>query len=181
MQVIDVDISTIKPYQWNSKSHSQEQIKRIAESITRYGWVQPIVVDADNVIVVGHGRYQAAQLLKITKVPAVRVTTLTESEIRSLRIVDNKVAADTSWDLGNLELEVRALADAGYDVEPFHFEEFKFQEPPEEVESKQEPKTEWIGQIKLKVSADQIDSFEARLDELCREFEGIVKETKRAK
>jgi hypothetical protein len=121
--------------------------------------------------------------LKLAKVPVVKKVGLTDAEKKAYRIVDNKTAADTSYDLGNLELEVKSLAEMGYDVTPFHFEEFKFEaEPePEEKEKDPEPEVAWIGQIKLKVPADVIDSFEGRLDELVREFEGITKETKRAK
>lgn len=183
MQVIEVDTNSLIPYQWNSKTHTQEQIHRIANSITRFGFNQPIVVDEQNIIVAGHGRYQAAQLLKLEKVPVVKLEKLTESEKRAYRIIDNKTAADTTYDFGNLELEVKALVDAGYDTTPFHFEEFKFEpEPaPEPEEKEPEPETVWVGQIKLKVPADLIDSFESRLDELVREFEGITKETKRVK
>lgn len=177
-------IETLIEYSWNSKVHTQEQIHRIANSISRFGWASPIAVNEDNVILSGHGRYQAAKLLKLAKVPVVKIIGLTEAEQKAYRIIDNKTAADTSYDLGNLELEVKSLADMGYDTTPFHFEEFKFTPEPE-PEKEKEPDatvaTEWIGKITLKVSADQIDSFEQRLDELVREFEGITKETKRAK
>ncbi len=182
MQVTEVDINSIIPYQWNSKVHTQEQIHRIANSITRFGFNQPIVIDSDNIILAGHGRYQAAQLLKLQKVPVVKAANLTESEKRAYRIIDNKTAADTGYDLGNLELEVKALAEAGYDAAVFHFEEFKFEPEPmpePEPEPETEKQAEWVGKITLKVSADQIDSFEQRLDDLIREFEGITKETKR--
>lgn len=177
-----VSIDSITPYQFNSKIHTPEQIKRIAESITRFGWIQPIAVDEDNIILAGHGRLQAAKLLKLTKVPVVKIIGLPEADKITARIADNKTAADTSYDLGNLEIEINRLVEMEYDTTPFHFEEFKFTpEPEEEKEPEGEVKTEWIGKITLKVSADQIDSFEQRLDELVREFEGITKETKRAK
>jgi hypothetical protein len=183
MKVQETDINTILPYAWNSKVHTQEQITRIANSISRFGFNQPLVIDEQNIILVGHGRFQAAQMLKLKKVPVVKLVDLSDSEKRAYRVIDNKVAADTSWDLGNLEIEVKALAEAGYDAEVFHFEEFKFEpEPePEPTPEPEEKEHQWCGEIKIKISADQIDSFEQRLDDLIREFEGVVKETKRVK
>lgn len=175
-------IDALIEYSFNSKVHTQEQIHRIAESIVRFGWIQPIAVDSDNIILAGHGRLEAAKLLKLAKVPVVKILNLTEAEKITVRIADNKVAADTSYDYGNLEMEVLKLEQLEYDATPFHFEEFKFSpEPEEEKEKEPEAGTTWIGQIKLRVPADIIDSFESRLDDLVREFDGVTKETKRMK
>lgn len=64
MKIVQVDLAKIRPYAKNAKEHDKKQIKNIAESIRQYGWTQPLVLDANNEIVIGHGRYEAAKLLK---------------------------------------------------------------------------------------------------------------------
>ena len=80
------------PYARNAKLHPADQVEHIANSIKMFGWVQPIVVDSDNVVVIGHGRLAAAKKLGMDKVPVVRRDDLTEEQTKALRIVDNRVA-----------------------------------------------------------------------------------------
>ena len=80
------------PYARNAKQHPSDQVEHIANSIKMFGWTQPIVVDENNVVVIGHGRLQAAKLLKLDKVPVVRRDDLTEEQTKALRIADNMVA-----------------------------------------------------------------------------------------
>lgn len=183
MKIERMLISKLIPYAFNNKIHTQEQIHNIANSIKRFGFLVPIVVDEDNMILSGHGRYYAAQLLNLDEVPVHQVSGLTETEKRAYRIVDNKVAADTSYDMRNIEIEIQSLAEAGFQIEEFNFDDFQFEPPEEELEEqkKEEPEGKWIGQIKLKVSADEIDSFEEDLDSLIKKFNSVTKETKRAR
>ena len=182
LKVEYVKIDSLAPYPFNNKVHTAKQISDIAISIKRFGFNQPIVIDKDSVIVAGHGRLEAAKKLGYKEVPVVRVSELTESEIKAYRILDNKVSADTGYDFENLKIEVRSLEDAGLDTKEFSFDEFKFDEPaPPPPEKNDEPAGQWVGQIKLKVPADQIDHFEAELADLVAKYPGISKETKRVK
>ena len=78
------------PYEKNAKLHDEKQIKNVANSISRFGWQQPIVIDESGVVVIGHCRLEAAKKLKLKEVPVTVASGLTEDEIKELRIADNK-------------------------------------------------------------------------------------------
>lgn len=102
MIVNKINIQDIKPYENNAKKHDETQIKNVAESIKQFGFVQPIVLDKNNEIVIGHCRYEASKLLGLEEVPCVRVDDLTDEQVKKLRIVDNK-ANESPWDFDLLE------------------------------------------------------------------------------
>ena len=106
MKIENRKIETLKPYEKNAKKHDKTQINNVAESIRQYGFVQPIVIDKDNVVVIGHCRLLAAKQLKMKEVPCVCVEDLTEGQVKALRIVDNK-SNESEWDFETLldELE----------------------------------------------------------------------------
>ncbi len=117
MQVQQINISTITPYQRNNRKHSDTQIKRIAEAIKNFGWTQPLVLDSKNEIIIGHGRYFAAQQMGLKEVPAIVLNgKLTQTEIKALRILDNKLQNDSEWNFENLESEIQALVDDNFDI-----------------------------------------------------------------
>ena len=120
MRVENYDIKKLKPYKKNTKKHSQEQIGNVANSIDKYGFVQPIVIDKDGTIVIGHCRYEAAKRLKLKEVPAVCVDDLTESEVNALRIVDNKTN-ESDWDFKILAQELTDLDLSGFEFDGFDF------------------------------------------------------------
>lgn len=119
-----VALDAIHPYSKNAKLHDKKQIKNIAESIKQYGFVQPLVLDTNNEIVIGHGRFYAAKQLKMEAVPCVYVSDLTPEQVRALRIADNKLN-ESPWDFnllkedlegldfGNIELDFDELDDTG--------------------------------------------------------------------
>lgn len=98
------------PYGRNAKRHPSEQVKRIANSIKEFGFQQPIVVDGNNVVVIGHGRLLAAKRLKLSEVPVVRLENLSEDQVKALRIADNSVA-ESEW---NLDLLAEEIADSDW-------------------------------------------------------------------
>ena len=118
MQIIQKKLEDIVPYANNTKKHDETQIKNVAESIKKYGWVQPIVIDNDGTIVIGHCRALAAERLGIEEVPCVVVSDLTEEEINALRIVDNKTN-ESPWDFDLLSAELPEidLSDFEFDFE----------------------------------------------------------------
>ena len=109
------------PYAMNAKTHPAEQIRHIANSIKMFGWTQPIVIDENNVVVIGHGRLMAAKELFLDKVPVVMRDDLTEEQINALRLADNKTN-ESAWDFSKLEEELASLAIDGIDMEQFGFE-----------------------------------------------------------
>jgi ParB-like chromosome segregation protein Spo0J len=112
-----IDIGLIKPYPNNAKKHADEQVERLSKLITRFGWTQPIVVDADYVIIAGHGRRLAALKMGLQKVPVIVRDDLTPEEANALRLADNRVAS-TEYDLGMEQAELASLfdADLGFDL-----------------------------------------------------------------
>lgn len=118
MQIIQKKLADIVPYANNTKKHDETQIKNVAESIKKYGWVQPLVIDDDGTIVIGHCRALAAEKLGMQEVPCVVVSDLTEEEINALRIVDNKTN-ESPWDFDLLSAELPEidLSDFEFDFE----------------------------------------------------------------
>jgi len=107
-------LADIKPYPGNPRLNDAA-VDAVAESIRRFGFRQPIVVDVDGVIVCGHTRYRAAQKLGLTEVPVHLATDLTPEQIRAYRIADNKTAELAEWNLELLPIELAELKDAGID------------------------------------------------------------------
>lgn len=109
------------PYEGNAKIHPADQVEHIANSIKAFGWKQPLVVDRDKVVIIGHGRLMAAKELHLDSVPVVFADDLTEEQADALRLADNKTN-ESPWDFAKLEEELAALDIAGIDMEQFGFE-----------------------------------------------------------
>lgn len=105
MNIKNVPVNEIVPYAQNAKKHDKRQIDNVAESIRQYGFVQPVVIDRDGVIVIGHCRVMAAKKLGMDKVPCVCVDDLTPEQVNALRLVDNKTN-ESEWDMDLLSLEL---------------------------------------------------------------------------
>lgn len=134
MKVVYLSPEELKPYPGNAKIHPPEQVERLANGIKAFGWTQPIVIDKDNVVVIGHGRLMAAKLLHLEKVPVVMRDDLTDAEINACRLEDNKTN-ESPWDFEKLEEELAALAIDGIDMTQFGFEDLETQiDKPEEQE-----------------------------------------------
>lgn len=108
-QVVPID--SITPYENNPRRIPQDAIDAVATSIQLYGWQQPIVVDKDMVIVVGHTRRLAAQQLGFTEVP-ILVSSLPEEKIKEYRLVDNRTGEMSGWDHNALVMELREFEDS---------------------------------------------------------------------
>lgn len=107
-EVKEVAIDLIKPYDKNAKAHPKKQVDQIAESIKAFGFNQPIVVDANNVIIVGHGRHKAAEKLGLAAVPVI-VLNITEEEAKAYRLADNKLN-ESDWDMKLVIEELKGLS-----------------------------------------------------------------------
>ena len=116
MNIIQRELDSIRPYAANAKKHDATQIANVAESIRQYGFVQPIVIDKDGVIVIGHCRALAAEKLGMKEVPCVCVEDLTPEQVKALRIVDNK-SNESPWDMDLLAAELPEIDLSDFDFD----------------------------------------------------------------
>lgn len=104
-----VELGGLKPYENNSKTHSKKQIKQIAESIQEFGFISPVLIDENNVIIAGHGRVEAAKTLTILKIPCIRVEGLTDEQRKAYIIADNRLTELGGWNKELLSSELELL------------------------------------------------------------------------
>ena len=137
-------IKDLKPYERNAKKHDETQIKNVMESIKQFGFAQPLVVDKDNVLIIGHCRLIAAKRLKLKEVPVVRMDELTQEQVDKLRLLDNKLN-ESEWDFDLLAEDVPTLDFSDFDIdwglpedieENTEIEEDEAPEPPTEPKAK---------------------------------------------
>ena len=115
MKIKDIDIDKIRPYAGNQKEHPEKQIENIATSIREFGFIQPLVLDKENEIVIGHGRFLAAQKLELKTAPVVYVENLTKEQVRKLRIIDNKLN-ESAWNVEKLKADLDELDFSEFDI-----------------------------------------------------------------
>lgn len=150
MNVENLRLNDLIPYENNAKRHDKKQINNVAESIKEYGFVQPIVVDKNNIVVIGHCRLEASKKLGLESVPCVRVEELTDEQVKALRIADNKTN-ESKWDMDALAAELEELDfsdfdfDFGFDTDAEEETEIVEDEAPE-VDEGNEPITK-LGDI----------------------------------
>ena len=115
-------IDDVRPYERNPRINDQA-VDAVAASLAEFGFRQPIVVDADGVIIVGHTRWKAARKLNLAKVPVHVATDLTDEQVRGYRIADNKTGELAEWDLEILPIELSELSEAGFDMDVLAFDD----------------------------------------------------------
>lgn len=124
MQIKEIDINKIKVYE-NNPRINDKAVKYVANSIKKFGFLVPIVIDKDNIIVCGHTRYLASKELNLKTVPCIRAENLTEKQIKAFRIADNKVHEKSSWNNDLLKEELTQLQDFGFNLEELGFLDFE--------------------------------------------------------
>lgn len=117
-----VPTSQLVPYANNAKIHSVAQIAKLRASLREFGFVSPVLIDADNNILAGHGRVAAAMAEGMKAVPCVLVTDLTETQRKAYILADNRLAEDAPWDDELLKIELESLAAADFDTRLAGFE-----------------------------------------------------------
>jgi hypothetical protein len=115
-------IDALKPCRSNARTHTRKQIRQIARSIERFGFVNPVLIDEHGEIIAGHGRVEAAKLLGLAEVPTLRYSHLSEVDKRAYRLADNKLAENAGWDPEILSIELDALIKLDFDIELTGFE-----------------------------------------------------------
>ncbi len=116
-------IDFLKPYDGNARTHSAEQVRQIAESMRQFGFANPVLANVQNVVIAGHGRLLAAQLLGLKTIPVIRLGHLSERQQRALVLADNKIALNAGWDFARLSDELSALISADFDLSFTGFDE----------------------------------------------------------
>ena len=111
MKIQYVKIDELKPYENNSRTHDNQQIEQIINSIKEFGFTNPILIDEKNMIIAGHGRYMAAQKLLLEEVPTIVLKNLTDKQKQAYIIADNKLALNAGWDYELLKKEIMSFSD----------------------------------------------------------------------
>ena len=116
-------LARLIPHARNARTHSEAQVAQIAGSIAEFGFVNPVLVGADGVIVAGHGRVMAARKLGLTEAPVIVLAHLTPTQRRALMIADNQIASQAGWNDEMLAAELAALKDDNFDLELLGFDD----------------------------------------------------------
>lgn len=119
-EIIKIAIKDLIPYENNARTHSEEQIEKLTNSIEEFGFINPVIIDENNMILVGHGRIMAAERVGIDKAPCIRVTDLTEDQKKAYILADNKLSDMAGWDLDLLNEELETIE---LDMSLFGFED----------------------------------------------------------
>ena len=120
MNIETKNISEIKPYSNNPRT--KRSIDKVAQSIKEFGFQQPLVIDKQNIIIVGHTRYEAAKLLELKKIPVI-IANISHEKAKAYRIADNKTNEYSEWDYDLLHIELSELSNMKYNLENLGFGE----------------------------------------------------------
>ena len=131
MEIIEKKLSEIKPYE-NNPRINDDAVQYVANSIKKFGFRVPIIIDKDNTIIAGHTRYKACEELGIDNVPCVYADDLTPEQVKAYRIADNKTSEQSLWNNELLKVELKELMD--FDMTDFGFGEFEIAELLRETE-----------------------------------------------
>lgn len=124
IKIEEVNLDDLKVY-GNNPRINDNAIKYVTNSIKKFGFLVPIVIDKNNVIVCGHTRYLASKELNLKNVPCIRAESLTDKQVKAFRIADNKIHEKSSWDNDLLKEELTELQDFGFDLEDLGFLNFE--------------------------------------------------------
>ena len=104
-----LETKELKRYERNVKIHTKKQIEKLKASIRRFGMVTPLIVNKENTIIAGHGRFQALEELGYKEIPVIRLEHLSETEVKAYRLADNKIAEDAFYDSELLKVEIENI------------------------------------------------------------------------
>ncbi len=116
-RLVRMSLGDLVPHAQNPRAHNREQIRAIARSIESFGFNAPILIDQDNRILAGHGRFEAAKLLKLQSAPVIRLEHLTEAQARAYMLADNKLTDRSSWDDRKVAIVLKELSEIALDFE----------------------------------------------------------------
>ncbi|EGZ4104558.1 nuclease [Salmonella enterica subsp. enterica serovar Abaetetuba] len=152
-------------YAKNSRTHSDEQVDQLVNSIREFGFTNPVLIDEKDELIAGHGRLAAAEILELVEVPAIRLKNLSDKQKKAYRIADNKLALNAGWDMQLLAEEVSELVESDFDIELLGFSDSEIDdmlnvEPPLSEEDDAPP----VVQIKyLSIDKDRIPATDTEI------------------
>lgn len=130
IKVVEKDINDLKVYEGNPRQN-EKAVETVKESIKEFGVTNPILVNADNVILAGHTRLKALQAIGKQTVPCIEITHLSEDEEKAFRIADNRVAEFSTWDDDKLDMELQEITEKDWERFGFKKKDLDILEPPE--------------------------------------------------
>lgn len=116
IEIIAIPVDSLAPYARNARTHSDAQIAEIANSITEFGFTNPVLIDEKNEIIAGHGRVLAAKSLGLVEVPTICLGWLTDQQKQAYVLADNQLALNSGWDLETLNIEIKSLDELGFNI-----------------------------------------------------------------
>ena len=164
MEIKMVKLADIVPYE-NNPRHNADAVEPVKESIKRYGFKVPMILDRENIIVAGHTRYEAAQALGMTEVPVIYADDLTDEQVKEFRLVDNKTAEFAGWDFSKLEEELAELDFGDFD---FGFSQSEEDDIDESDLDDDTEKSGVVVTLRFEDSADY-EAYEERIKNLAEE------------
>ena len=161
MKVENWDIGKVKPYA-NNPRNNDDAVEATANSIKEFGWQQPIVVDTDGMIIVGHTRLKAAKKLKLEQVPVTVAENLTDEQVKAYRLADNKAGEIAGWDFDLLNNELEDIdnidmSDFGFDTDDVDIDNLF-----EDSESEEKPKADTLSwpSRSIEISGEEVAILE---------------------
>jgi len=143
LEVVMLPVLDLEPYARNARTHSDEQVKALAESIKTFGFTNPVLTHSSGRIIAGHGRVLAAKKAGLDQVPCIVLGHLTDAMVRAYTIADNQLASMAGWDYDVLAVEIDALREEDFDISSLGFTKEQLDEmlgspnmPPEAPEEK---------------------------------------------
>jgi ParB family chromosome partitioning protein len=171
MKIQSMKTSSLIEYGFNNRIHADSQVDKIATSIQEFGFNQPVVIDEDNIILVGHGRLAAAKKLGLEEVPVLRREGLSDAQKRAYRILDNKLQGDSEWHFDNLKVDLDILSQSGFSLTDYGMETLYSQvcdlvPEPQVSEEISLPDGDMpnIGQRSFNLSREQMEHLDEALD-----------------
>jgi ParB-like chromosome segregation protein Spo0J len=122
LQIITVKLDDLMPYKNNARTHTEEQIGQIVESVKEFGWTNPVLIDPKMGVIAGHARLEAAKQMGMEEVPCIVLAGLTEAQKRAYLIADNKLAMNSGWDEKLLAMEFADLKNLGFNLDLLGFD-----------------------------------------------------------
>ena len=168
MNIKQIPIKDITPYANNPRKNDRS-LPKVKASIKEFGFKQPIVVDKENVIIVGHTRYQASLDLGLAKVPVLVANDLTDQQVKAYRIADNKVAQDSEWDIELLKLELGEIDKSNIAVDITGFSKAEI----ESLNLDTITATEGLNEISNESNNNEDSIYEGVVDELSDDYVNI--------
>jgi DNA modification methylase len=155
-EIEQIKTADLVPYARNAKKHDEAQVAKLAGSIREFGFNNPVLIDADNGIIAGHGRVMAAQKLGLASVPCLRLSHLSETQKRAYILADNRLAElGGGWDAEMLKLELADLGDLDVDLDGIGFgaddlQDLELSEEPETSDADAEPQIDKAEELRAK-------------------------------